>query len=137
MWFRSDLRVSDNTTLHRACRAAREGVIAVFAAYPAQWSDDGGGSMRVDFILRKLQAPSRGLSEHDSPPLLVESSSFAAFPPKIPPIARRYQCGALNFTEEHEVNERLHVLEQSPSADGCRSPELAGRRGCRRCPVLV
>ncbi|HOW72787.1 MAG TPA: deoxyribodipyrimidine photo-lyase [Phycisphaerae bacterium] len=41
MWFRSDLRISDNTALHHACRSADEGVIAVFALCPGQWSDQG------------------------------------------------------------------------------------------------
>jgi deoxyribodipyrimidine photo-lyase len=106
MWFRSDLRVSDNTALRHACRSAQEGVIAVFAACPAQWSDHGWGSMKVNFILRNLQALSRGLSERNIPLLLVESSGFAAVPPKILEIARRYKCGALFFNEEHEVNEQ-------------------------------
>jgi deoxyribodipyrimidine photo-lyase len=106
MWFRSDLRVSDNTAMHHACRSAQEGVIAVFAACPAQWSDHGWGSMKVNFILRNLQALSRGLSERNIPLLLIESSSFAAVPPKMLAIARRYKCGALFFNAEHEVNER-------------------------------
>lgn len=84
MWFRSDLRFSDHTALHHACRSAQEGVIAVVAACPAQWSDHGWGSMKVNFILRNLQALSRGLSERNIPLLLVEPSSFAAVLPRNP-----------------------------------------------------
>jgi deoxyribodipyrimidine photo-lyase len=45
MWFRSDLRVQDNTALHHACKDADEGVIAVFAVCPKQWADHDWGSM--------------------------------------------------------------------------------------------
>lgn len=81
-------------------------MIAVFAACPAQWADHGWGPMKVDFILRNLQALSRGLSERNIPLLLIESSRFAKVPAKILAIARRYQCDELFFNEEHEVNER-------------------------------
>lgn len=106
MWFRSDLRITDNTALHHACRYATEGVIAVFALCRGQWSDHGWGSMKVDFVLRNLQSLSRSLIEVNIPLLLVESPHFAAVPGEILDIARRHKCSRLYFNQEHEVNER-------------------------------
>lgn len=106
MWFRSDLRISDNTALQHACRSAGEGVIAAFALCPRQWSDHGWGPMRVDLVLRSLRALSRSLSELSIPLLLVKSPRFAAVPGKLLDIAIRHRCSELFFNREYEVNER-------------------------------
>lgn len=39
MWLRADLRVTDNTALYHACKAADDGVLAVFALLrcPQSW----------------------------------------------------------------------------------------------------
>ena len=63
MWFRSDLRLQDNTALHHACKAADKGVIAVFAICPRQWADHDWGSMKVDFVLRNVRALSEDLAK--------------------------------------------------------------------------
>lgn len=106
VWFRSDLRISDNPALHHACRSADEGVIAVFALCPQQWSDHSWGPMKVDFVLRNLRALHRSLSEINIPLMLVESPRFAAVPGKLLDIARRCKCSGLFFNREYEVDER-------------------------------
>jgi len=106
MWFRSDLRISDNTALNRACESASDGVIAVFALCPAQWSDHGWGSMKVDFVLRNLRILSQYLDRINIPLLLVRAPRFAAVPAKILGLAKRQRCAGLFFNQEHEVNEK-------------------------------
>ncbi|MHC4767740.1 MAG: deoxyribodipyrimidine photo-lyase, partial [Planctomycetota bacterium] len=54
VWFRADLRVSDNTALWRACRAATGGTVAVFTVCPGQWREHDWADIKVDFILRTL-----------------------------------------------------------------------------------
>lgn len=106
MWFRSDLRISDNTALSHACRSASEGVVAVFAICPRQWTDHGWGSVKVDFVLRNLRALSESLAGIDIPFLFVHVPGFEAMPAKMLDIAREHKCGALFFNQEHEVNEQ-------------------------------
>ncbi len=106
MWFRSDLRIDDNTALAHACRSASEGVLGVFALCPQQWADHDWGSMKADFVLRNLRALSRSLSEINIPLLLVETPRFPAVPRKILDLARRHGCDALFFNQEHELDER-------------------------------
>ena len=37
VWFRNDLRITDNRALHAACEDPQARVIAVFVATPEQW----------------------------------------------------------------------------------------------------
>ncbi len=105
MWFRSDLRIRDNTALHRACKTADEGVIAVFSVCPEQWADHDWGSMKVDFVLRNVRALSESLSRLNIPLLLIRARYFAELPAKLLRLARRHRCTALHFNQEYEVNE--------------------------------
>ena len=105
MWFRSDLRVQDNTALHHACKAADEGVIAVFAVCPKQWAGHDWGSMKVDFVLRNVRALSEALAKLDIPLKVVRTGLFTSVPAKLLQVAKQNQCNALFFNREHEVNE--------------------------------
>ena len=58
IWFRNDLRVTDNATLNAAVKASTE-VIPVFILDPAQWSEDRWGHVktgpfRTQFLLESL-----------------------------------------------------------------------------------
>ena len=105
IWFRSDLRVQDNTALHHACKAADEGVIAVFVLCPKQWADHDWGSMKVDFVLRNVRALSEALAKLNIPLLLIRAEPFAQVPSKLLRLAKRHACDALYFNKEYEVNE--------------------------------
>lgn len=37
VWFRNDLRVSDNTALYKACQDEHVNIIALFISTPDQW----------------------------------------------------------------------------------------------------
>ncbi len=105
MWFRADLRVTDNTALYHACKAANDGVLAVFTLCPKQWAQHDWGSTKVDFLLRNLAALSESLAKLNIPMLLVQAGSFASVPAKLVQIAKRQRCDALFFNREYEVNE--------------------------------
>ena len=111
MWFRSDLRLRDNTALHYACRAADKGVIAVFAICPEQWAQHDWGSMKVDFVLRGVRALSDDLARSNIPLLIIRVPHFAQVPSKLLALARRHACDALYFNREYEVNELLRDRE--------------------------
>ena len=58
IWFRNDLRVTDNATLNAAVKASTE-VIPVFVLDPAQWQEDRWGQVktgpfRTKFLLESL-----------------------------------------------------------------------------------
>lgn len=105
MWFRADLRVTDNTALYHACKAADEGVLAVFALCPKQWSQHDWGSTKVDFLLRNLTLLSESLSKLNIPLRLIQTETFASVPTKLVQVAKKHTCDALFFNREYEVNE--------------------------------
>jgi deoxyribodipyrimidine photo-lyase len=105
MWFRSDLRVVDNTALHRACKAADDGVVGVFAICGKQWAEHDWGSMKVDFVLRNVAALSDALARLNIPLCIIKADRFAQIPKKLIDIAKRHECNALYYNKEHEVNE--------------------------------
>ena len=58
IWFRNDLRVTDNATLNAAVKASSE-VIPVFIFDPAQWAEDRWGQVKTGpfrsrFLLESL-----------------------------------------------------------------------------------
>ena len=105
MWFRSDLRLQDNTALHHACKAADKGVIAVFTTCPKQWIDHDWGSRKVDFVLRSIRALSEALPQLNIPLRLIRVDGFDEVANKLLNLAKRHACEALYFNKEYEVNE--------------------------------
>jgi deoxyribodipyrimidine photo-lyase len=105
IWFRADLRVTDNTALYHACKGANDGVLAVFALCPKQWSQHDWGSTKVEFLLRNLAALSESLTKLNIPLTLIQTGSFSSVPAKLVQIAKKHNCDALFFNREYEVNE--------------------------------
>lgn len=111
MWFRADLRVRDNTALDHACKAADEGVLAVFTICPEQWAEHDWGSMKVDFVLRSLSELSAALGRLNIPLKLIHGDRFADVPGKLLHLAQKHKCDALYFNAEYEVNEQARDRE--------------------------
>jgi deoxyribodipyrimidine photo-lyase len=111
VWFRSDLRVLDNTALVHACTEADSGVLAVFAICPKQWAEHDWGTMKVDFLLRNVRALSETLGNLNIPLLIVRATRFADLPRKLLSLAAKHECDALFFNREYEVNEQRRDVE--------------------------
>jgi deoxyribodipyrimidine photo-lyase len=106
VWFRSDLRSADNTALHEACRAAADGVVALFMPTPRQWRQHHWGPPKVDFVLRCVGALSTELERLGIPLLIRETATFSAAPRLLSALMRELDCDALFFNREYEVNEQ-------------------------------
>lgn len=55
IWFRNDLRITDNLALHAACQDPQATVIALFIATPAQWAAHDMAPRQAAFLLQNLQ----------------------------------------------------------------------------------
>lgn len=106
MWFRSDLRVADNTALVEATQTAADGVIGVFCICPGQWRRHEWGFAKVDFIRRNLVELSRELSGHNIPLKLIQVGDFEGIPSKLLAAAHEHRCETLFFNQEYEFYER-------------------------------
>ncbi|MEN0021413.1 MAG: deoxyribodipyrimidine photo-lyase, partial [Planctomycetota bacterium] len=107
VWFRTDLRVSDNTALHEAAAAAKRGVVAVFVVCAQQWRDEHDwGPMKADFMLRNVAQLSESLSKRNIALRMVRCKTFDDVPKALVKLAKAEECDALYFNDEHELNER-------------------------------
>ncbi|QSX34568.1 deoxyribodipyrimidine photo-lyase [Shewanella avicenniae] len=65
IWFRQDLRVSDNQALHAAAKMARQQQLPLKAVYietPLQWQQHDVGTRQLDFIQRHLNCLQQSLA---------------------------------------------------------------------------
>jgi deoxyribodipyrimidine photolyase len=77
VWFRSDLRVSDNTALHAASLASDSGVIGVFLMSPSQWREHDWAACRVDLMMRCVHELSKQLAALNIPLLIAKADRFS------------------------------------------------------------
>ncbi len=105
VWFRSDLRIHDNTALHHACKDPDEKVLAVFLLSPAQWLAHDWATVKVDLLLRTLADLSASLASKNIPVLIRAADPFSAAPAALLSLAREHHCTALFFNREYELNE--------------------------------
>jgi len=121
MWFRNDLRIEDNPALTEACRRSDRGVVAVFVCTPEQWRQHDWAPVKVDFIRRTLVELSEDLSSKNIALKILTAPNFRGVPQALVDLAQEYDCNALFFNEEYEVNEQQRdeaVSEQFESERG-------------------
>jgi deoxyribodipyrimidine photo-lyase len=110
VWFRSDLRVADNTALFEACRraggASGKGVVAVFLLSPGEWAAHDFAPIKVDFILRSLAVLSADLAKLNIPLLIETAKTPKEIPGALVSLAKKHGCDELHFNKEYEVNEQ-------------------------------
>ena len=108
MWFRNDLRVSDNRALHQACRdAGRAGsVVGVFLLADEQWRLHDMAGVKADLILRTLAALRQDLETVGVPLVVIPAPRFNDAPEAIAGLAGRLGAEGVYYNREYEVNER-------------------------------
>lgn len=104
VWFRNDLRVSDNPSLVAACEAGD--VVAVYIwvdeyreSFPIAWR-------KVDLIRRQLQELKNQLADFSIPLLVVRLKAAAEIPTWLQNFSLDNQIGAVYFNNEYPWYER-------------------------------
>ena len=105
VWFRRDLRTSDNPALHHAAQNSSEGTVALFVVTPQQWLQHDDAPAKVSFWLRNLQTLSESLASLNIPLVVKTCDSFDDVPSVVTKVAKNNQCDHLCFNREYEVNE--------------------------------
>jgi len=120
VWFRSDLRVEDNSALHAAAREATRGLVGVYLVSPAQWREHDDAPAKISLILRSLRELSTSLRALNIPLLIVEAARFGDAPSALLALAKQHASDALFFNREYEVNEsrRDTAVERAFSGAG-------------------
>lgn len=104
VWFRSDLRIHDNSAL--AAAAARGPVIAVFVRCVAQWKAHGHGANKIDFWQRGVSALKASLEGLNIPLLQRDLTSEQDIPKTLETLASEVGADALHFNLEYPLDER-------------------------------
>ncbi|GHE22632.1 deoxyribodipyrimidine photo-lyase [Halomonas urumqiensis] len=103
VWFRSDLRVHDNSAL---AAAARQGpVVAVYLRCLADWQRHGHGANQLDFRARGVEALGDDLAGLNIPLLHRDIGHFNEAAEVLLDIARHVGAHALHFNHEYPVDE--------------------------------
>ncbi|MFO0833462.1 MAG: deoxyribodipyrimidine photo-lyase [Phycisphaerales bacterium] len=106
VWFRSDLRVADNSALHAATNPAPDaGVLGVYVISPGEWTAHDGAPVRVEFVLRTLRVLSSDLAKRNISLLVATAPTPRDVPGVLSELARSHGVSALFFSREYEVNE--------------------------------
>lgn len=119
VWFRSDLRVSDNTALLEACAGGAD-VVGVFAVTPGQWKAHDWGDRKVAFVMHHVVALREALAGKNIPLKVIEADTFDDLPGRLASLVEEVSAREVYLNEEYEANERARdeAVEDRLDDDG-------------------
>ncbi len=106
VWFRRDLRITDNTALFEACKAADEGIDAAYVYCYDEWSKHDDAKVKIEFWLRNLKSLWNTLSRLNIHLHIISAGKTPAAARWLLQTALWRGCNALYFNREYEVDER-------------------------------
>lgn len=122
VWFRNDLRITDNLALHAACKDSQATVIAVFVATPVQWGKQDMAPRQAAFLWQNLQQLRAVLAERAIPLHYHQCDEFKDSINWLDDFCQQHQIDALFYNQQYEWNERQR--------DDALIAKLAGRVIC-------
>lgn len=106
VWFRHDLRVTDNKALFYACQNTQAQVHAIFTVTPAQWKAHHMALSQQAFIHDALLNLSHSLAKLNIPLTLIISDTYADATQSIVDYCQQHQVTALFFNHQYALNEQ-------------------------------
>ncbi|WP_127956538.1 deoxyribodipyrimidine photo-lyase [Serratia microhaemolytica] len=123
VWFRNDLRITDNLALNAACSDATAQVIAVFIATPQQWRQHDMAPRQAAFIHAHLLSLQQALAERGIELYSHQSTTFSDAVHWLVQFCQQRQVSALFYNRQYEFNERQR--------DAALERALAGQVHCQ------
>ncbi|WP_353243509.1 deoxyribodipyrimidine photo-lyase [Providencia sp.] len=117
IWFRHDLRVTDNKALSSACADPQANVIALYTATPEQWQQHDVSARQIAFIHQNLVELQRSLAQLGIPLICHTAAHFADAATWVLDYAKEQQADALFFNRQYEWNEKKRdewLIEHAP-----------------------
>lgn len=114
VWFRSDLRIIDNTALIHACHSGRP-VIALYIATPKQWYEHAVAPIQIDLIQRRLLVLQQQLHTLNIPLLICEVDDYTSIPELMKNLVNQHHISHVFCNKQDEWNEkqRDHSVNQA------------------------
>jgi len=103
IWFRSDLRVQDNSALAAAMAAGP--TIALYLVSPGQWREHDDAPCKVDFWLRNLAALQVKLQQLNVPLLVRHPEFWSEAPRVLDEVCRAHRVACVRVNEEYGIHE--------------------------------
>ncbi|WP_392566174.1 deoxyribodipyrimidine photo-lyase [Utexia brackfieldae] len=125
VWFRNDLRVTDNPALSMACEDPQANVIAVFIATPGQWRQHDMSARQAHFIYDNLLALQQSLAVLGIPLLYQQCDDFTASVDILVTLCQQHAVSKLFYNHQYEFNEQQRdillgqKLSNSVNVTGC------------------
>ncbi|MGL5467680.1 MAG: deoxyribodipyrimidine photo-lyase [Shewanella sp.] len=110
MWFRQDLRLTDNQALTAACDWVRQHhaakLKAIYITTPNQWHQHDIAPIQLDFIQRHVNLLAQGLASLGVEFELIQLDSFKDIPAFLTGYCEEHAIGRVFAGQEPEINER-------------------------------
>lgn len=103
-WFRTDLRISDNTALSHA--ASQGATIAVYIITPQQWQQHHDAACKIDFWRRNLEQLSKELEKRCIPLLIRQCDTWQDVPNLLLNLCQQHHIQTVHCNAEYAVNEK-------------------------------
>lgn len=103
-WFRSDLRLEDNTALHAAAGSGDS--IALYIATPQQWDQHNDAPVKRDYWRRNLQQLETKLLQYGIPLLYAEVPGYGDVPALLQELLPALGVTALHCNREYPLYEQ-------------------------------
>jgi deoxyribodipyrimidine photo-lyase len=102
-WFRTDLRIHDNSSL--AAAQALGNVAGIYIATPRQWQSHDDAPIKQDYWRRNLELLETALTEKGIPLRYFEVPDFSAIPALLEKVLTQSQVSVLHCNREYPLNE--------------------------------
>lgn len=135
VWFRRDLRLTDNPALTRAIENSREDgkpVAAVFVKSFTQWQEHHISDAQLNFMHRNLQCLERGLERLGIALHVVTADQFGETAAALKDFCDQHGVARLYANSEYEINERERDREVTEALE---SLEIEFKRFHEQCIV--
>lgn len=106
VWFRADLRTTDNTALFMACQDTQAEVLAVYFITPQQWQKHHVAGCRVEFELNTLKQLSHDLSLLNIRLLVLSTPDFSSQTNDVTALCQQHNINHVFYNKQYEVHEK-------------------------------
>ncbi|KAA8999917.1 deoxyribodipyrimidine photo-lyase [Affinibrenneria salicis] len=123
VWFRNDLRITDNAALDAACQDPQARTIAVYLATPQQWQEHDMAPRQAALIHASLTQLQQALAGKGIALHYHQCADFNASVDWLVDFCRRQQVTRLFYNRQYELNERRRdrrLVERLASAVDCQ-----------------
>jgi deoxyribodipyrimidine photo-lyase len=104
MWFRTDLRVQDNSALESAVQLGQP-IVGLFVVSPSEWILHNLAPVKVEFMLRGLVSLQSTLASFNIPLLVRNASGARDVPDLVMSVCKEVGANHVFYNVEYEVDE--------------------------------